>query len=400
MQNILSERVERPAIGALTVLRFFAALHVVLYHLWSNKALCQTSTSCSPEIIGVLSKGYASVSFFFVLSGFILTYNYLGKIQSPEDRKRYWFSRFARVYPVFLVGLLIWAPMAIYLVANEDRSAGKTLISLVLNLALVQSWFGATALSWNAPGWSLSVEAFFYITFPFLLSGIQGRTRRFMLLSLISVYLIGMLPSVIYGVINPEAIPANELAHAYYKDAPVLVSMKFFPPLRVHEFIVGMIAGWAYLRQGQSGSSAKYDVSLLLLVVAQWVIFVYFPQNFFLALHNGALAPLFAAIIFSVGRSNFSRRLAGVPILTFLGESSYALYIVHGPVLILAIKFGVSNILTSGLLPFWGVYCLLVIGISCVCHLLVEKPARNALINKWQKANSARVKPEALTSPS
>ncbi len=391
MSNALIEKGNRPAIEALTVLRFFAALHVVLYHLWSNKALCQTSGACPPEIIGVLSKGYASVSFFFVLSGFILTYNYLDRIRSGEDRRRYWFSRFARVYPVFLVGLVIWAPMAVYLVISEDRSAAKTLVSLAANLALMQSWFGATALSWNAPGWSLSVEAFFYFVFPFLLIGIQGRSGRFMVGLLVSVYLAGMLPAVAYGYLNPEGISSNGLAHAYFKDAPILVSMKFFPPLRVHEFIVGMIAGWAYLRLGAGRLSAMCDASLLLLVAFQWMLFISFPERFFLTLHNGALSLVFAAIIFSAGCSNIAHALTKIPGLTFLGESSYALYIVHGPVLIFAIKFGISQWM-SEFIPFSIFYCLLVVGASCACHLLVEKPARSWLINWWQRGNSVRSK--------
>src|SRR3989442_119097 len=82
----------RPKLRALTTLRFFAALHVVLFHL---------------RVIGILSGGpwwyqnfasigYIGVNCFFVLSGFILVYTYAG---ASLNVRRFWQAHFARIYP-------------------------------------------------------------------------------------------------------------------------------------------------------------------------------------------------------------------------------------------------------------------------------------------------------------
>src|SRR5262245_1529969 len=62
----------RPALPALTSVRFLAALHVVVYHFFL------VFPSRLPWLVaGVIGAGYTGVSFFFVLSGFVLAYNYL-----------------------------------------------------------------------------------------------------------------------------------------------------------------------------------------------------------------------------------------------------------------------------------------------------------------------------------
>jgi peptidoglycan/LPS O-acetylase OafA/YrhL len=155
-----------PKLKALTALRFFAALHVVLFHT---------------RIVGILPAGpwwyenfavvgYIGVNLFFVLSGFILVYTYAGTSVSP---RRFWQARFARTYPTYLLSLLVSAPFFFFAVRHLEIPflawSKQHLAACVLTINLLQSWFPQAALTWSAVCWSLSVEAFFYLVFPILL---------------------------------------------------------------------------------------------------------------------------------------------------------------------------------------------------------------------------------------
>src|SRR5437899_1824692 len=98
---------EKPTIQALTGLRFFAALHVILFHMTMGHI-----TEYPVLVRNFLLAAPIAVEFFFVLSGFILTINYVGadptvRIHPPS----FWLARFARIVPVYLLGLIGWLPI-------------------------------------------------------------------------------------------------------------------------------------------------------------------------------------------------------------------------------------------------------------------------------------------------
>src|SRR5579864_4365882 len=94
----------RPQMGALTTVRFFAAFHVLLFHTWALNGL----TRAPGWLQTFASAGFTGVTFFFVLSGFIFVYTYADK---PINLKKFWRARLARIYPVYLLGLLLTAPL-------------------------------------------------------------------------------------------------------------------------------------------------------------------------------------------------------------------------------------------------------------------------------------------------
>jgi peptidoglycan/LPS O-acetylase OafA/YrhL len=150
----------RPAISALTSVRFFAALYVAIFH-WAKM---NRHGGWPTPIRNAAFTGYIGVPMFFVLSGFILSYNYAPDERRPNiDRRGFWAARFARIYPVYLLGLVIAFPFFL-----KDLSKAALLnvahVSLIGGTAttLTQAWSPATACKWNCPGWTLSVEAFFY----------------------------------------------------------------------------------------------------------------------------------------------------------------------------------------------------------------------------------------------
>src|SRR5262249_1764184 len=116
-----------------------------------------------------LETGYDAVTFFFVLSGFVLGYVYLGV--GPErprlNLRAFFAARFARLAPAYYLSLLVALP---FCVASyfflEEADPRNFWLHGTLVLASLQAWWPPTALEWNPPAWSVSVEWFLYFSFP------------------------------------------------------------------------------------------------------------------------------------------------------------------------------------------------------------------------------------------
>ena len=114
----------------------------------------------------LLKTGYMAVGVFFTLSGFILAYNHsLDHAWNFDEIKRFALGRFARIYPVYVLGLLLVLPFQIRGLIQHPVNNGSL---GALQFVLLQAWAPAATGKWNSPGWSLSNEAFFYSMFPFL----------------------------------------------------------------------------------------------------------------------------------------------------------------------------------------------------------------------------------------
>lgn len=145
------------SLAQLTSLRFFAALHVLAFH-------SVQLTEAPALVTNFVNNGYLSVSFFFILSGFILTHSYVDKMSDRHDFRRFAIARFARTYPVYLLALVVALPQI-------TQPFDNPLMALA-TLGLIQAWCPPTSMNgffWNSPGWTLSVEFFFYLAFPLLL---------------------------------------------------------------------------------------------------------------------------------------------------------------------------------------------------------------------------------------
>ena len=153
------------SLGPLTTLRFLAALAVFGHHL----AFLADDPRTARVYNRFLFEGRVGVNFFFILSGFILTYNYAPTIAHWRWReiREFYVARFARVYPVHLLTFLI----AAVLLTGVSMAPARSAAAAICQLTLTQSFCPDPAVyfSFNAPAWSLSAEAFFYAAFPTLL---------------------------------------------------------------------------------------------------------------------------------------------------------------------------------------------------------------------------------------
>ena len=153
----------RPAnLPALTGLRFLLALWVIVNHLVGKGHVYEPAAQFLPgPLQAIMRGGYLAVPTFFMLSGVVLARTYSAISWNRQTLWKYAAGRFARVYPVYLLSLLIVAP---FIVKAQDQPKAWL---VAMHLTLLQAWWvGHYTAGWNTPAWSLSGEMFFYLVFP------------------------------------------------------------------------------------------------------------------------------------------------------------------------------------------------------------------------------------------
>ena len=134
-----------PKIGALTGVRFLAAMAVVIYHYWKY-LLPGTPT------ITLFENCFAGVSFFYVLSGYILGVVYVSGSSPMIDKPRFWVARFARIYLALAASVLLLIPLNVWDVAHRGRPVARAAIAVVTlgaHIALLQAWSTRLMWLWN-----------------------------------------------------------------------------------------------------------------------------------------------------------------------------------------------------------------------------------------------------------
>jgi peptidoglycan/LPS O-acetylase OafA/YrhL len=366
----------RPRLPALTSLRFFAAFHVVIFHFQAMQIFI------GPAWFQKLSSiGYVGVSFFFVLSGFILVYTYAGQ---PMILKSFWRARFARIYPAYAFSLLVTAPFFFYAVLAMNipffvwaKSHLKLASALVLSL--LQAWVPQAALTWNAVAWSLSVEAFFYLLFPFLVLLLVRRTQPQLLLLAAASWLTSLALSCSYVLFNPDhlSVVNSDVLGAFWLNA-----LKFNPLARLPEFLLGIACGFLFLR---SRRESKLALPMVLSGMVALIVVVYFSAVIpYPILHTALLGPAFAAIVYGFAlRPNWGAILEN-RLLVLCGDASYSLYLLHSMII------GMYFHSTTGQLRYQSpigvlVFVLLAVTVSALVYRFIEEPARRKL-NPKRKA--------------
>ncbi|MEV7966767.1 acyltransferase [Sphaerisporangium sp. NPDC088356] len=335
---------------SLTGLRWIAAFAVFGFHIHSDP---MTSSPDAREVLRVLFRtGAVGVSFFFILSGLVLTWS-----ARPGDSPRaFWRRRAARVMPNHVV---TWVGVLAILAMTHKAVGAAPALS---GLFLVQSWIPDPVFYFggNTPAWSLACEAAFYAAFPLLLPLLRRvPARRLWALASALAMAIWCVPLLALPLPDPIA---------YW-------FVWVFPVTRALEFCLGMTVA-LMVREGRwrgpglvvSGAVVlgAYFAVPLLAQRWQWVA--------------GTAVPL-ALLLAAAARSDLrgSRTVFASPAFIWLGEISFAFYLVHQPV----IRLGTGLIGKDQPAPVLAATFAGTLGVAVlaawVLYRLVERPMERRL---------------------
>ena len=336
---------------ALTIVRFFAAMGVIVYHFYDR-------TLAPPIIEHIASGGY--VTLFFVLSGFMLAY-----IARPtDDRREFWLRRFARLYPLYVLAWLAFGVFLLLALPTFDAFT-RTLVSYgIPSLLLVQSWIPKAAPVWNWPGWSMSTEALFFLLFPWL-NGWLRHVRRLGLLIAVILFLNAVLLHfrADLGAATPRALMfAGTMLETTW--ARYLAS---FPPSFLALFVLGIALGHLYVQRGPI-AARWWPIAL-----AATLVTLAFPPTLAGIEREAYLALIYCALVYSLASvhvpdNRFTR------LFMLLGHASYAMFILQSPVWKL---YWLARGIEEQPKPFLDMlpYFAVLIGVSLLAHQFIEKPA-------------------------
>jgi peptidoglycan/LPS O-acetylase OafA/YrhL len=357
-------------IPSLTALRFLAAAMIVLYHSNLSFPIDKRGfiASCALE---------QGVSFFFVLSGFILYYSY-PLLESKRQVADFLSARFARVWPAHISAVLLFMALS----ADWWLPKGATVPWITLaNVCMLQAWIPQSRafFSLNAPSWSISVEWFFYLMFPFLVRDWSTTWR----LKLAGSAAIAVVLFVVCTCLQSYGTHSSPLAVSH--------ALLYVNPLaRLFEFVLGMATALAFLKV-RNTSLSGIKVSILEAAILGGVLLNLYltPQMIAMTNNESAVpllhwlryasgAPLYAGLIavIALQKGFISRLLTNRPMI-FLGEISYSMYLLHWIILQYFVN---HNIIST--MPLWSGYALYwscVLALSAFNFLAVERPCRSFL---------------------
>ena len=353
--------VKRTDLPSLTGMRWAAAFLVFCLHIVVTSMLLPGGGGLRVATL-LFGAGDVGVSFFFVLSGFVLMWS-----SRPGDGPlRFWRRRLARIYPVHVVTALV----AVGLAATLGQLAGAdnfyrvpSLGEFVRNLGLMHSWLPGEQQTMNTVSWTLACEAFFYFTFPVWAGLARRLSARGAVVFVIASVALVIVPVVVQHEWNVQWLQG-------------------FPAARLGEFTLGV--GLARLVVLDAWRGPGLDVSLSVLLISYFLVPVWPVEygyscativGFALLIPAAAMADL-------SGRASFWRR----PAMVRLGELSFSFYMVHllvirvvrraAPGLVriadLAEFFVVAGIFTVSLALAWALYSY----VETPCRRLLTRPIR------------------------
>ncbi|MBS9532757.1 acyltransferase [Mycobacterium sp. M1] len=310
-------------IRALTGLRIIAAVWVVLFHF--RPLLRLASPDLSDALAPVLNCGAQGVDLFFILSGFVLTWNYLermGQTFSARATVHFLWLRLARVWPIYLVTLHLALGWVIFTqhvghVPPTDLSR-LTATSYVRQVLLVQLWFEPffDFTSWDGPAWSISAEWLAYLLFGVLILVVYRMVRVTSTGALTALAIVASLPPLLL----------------------LLATGQFYTPWSwlpriVMQFTAGALA-CAAVRKMRPGpwTCRVAGLASVLLVAAMGGILYFFDAHPISGIYDsgGLVDVLFVPLVMTLAIGTGSLPwLLSTRLMVYGGQISFCLYMVH-----------------------------------------------------------------------
>lgn len=365
-------------IKALTGLRIVAALWVVLFHF--RPLLWAASPRLEADLAPLLNAGAQGVDLFFILSGFVLTWNYLdrmGRAFSMRGTVHFLWLRLSRVFPIYLVTMhiaAVWIIFTLHVGTTPSPDVENfTAVSYLRQLFMVQLWFSPffDETSWDGPAWSISAEWLAYLLFAALILLIFRIAQVSRARTLLVLAFAAALPPTLL-------LLANGVLYTPWSWVPRIIA----------QFAAGALACAAVrrLRISERGRRVAGYISLLILGVIVGGLY-YFDAHPITGMvdSGGILAVLFMPLVvaLSIGVGSLPAWLS-TRAMVYGGQISFSLYMIHEPVHTawnwVAQEYRLD-------LPMWGMK-LVVAGLIAAALLLsvvlfrhVEEPAR-----RWMRS--------------
>ena len=342
-----------PRLDSLTGLRFVAALLVFASHTLAFF----DETPIAAAIDPFLEPGAAGVAFFFILSGFVLTWTY----RSGDRAGPFYRRRFARVAPAYWVAVIAFIPMG---AVADPEETGSLLWHMAPSFVGLHAWIPDSDYYWAGNGvtWSISCEMFFYALFPLLIV----RAVRMSLRS--RWWTAGVLAVLI-------VVPPLVLRPLTHGDSVADWAIFIFPVQRLWEFGLGiLIALW--IKEGGRLRHVGLGAALGLVVVGYavatiappyliWVVLLFVP--FALTIAAAAQADI-------EGRPSVFRHRA----LVRLGEWSFAFYLTH-QLVIRVVDYLVAPTSTAVAVGASVVSLAAAVVSAAILYTVVERPLEKRL---------------------
>jgi peptidoglycan/LPS O-acetylase OafA/YrhL len=415
-------RIHPDDVPGLTGLRFLAAFSVLIAHAFA--VLMQGHDAPGGVVYWLTQASGFGMTSFFVLSGFVIHYNYATLVTDGGARgiAAYLWARFARLYPLLLLTLLGYVLISrkhYEFWTGHPEEFRNVLQALPYFLLSIQSWLykpiGDSSLIYAIGGstsltWSISTEWFFYFAFPLvawlILRARAPRLTLGLVLAWCALWIV--LTTSLYdreAAINAWAVahygPVAEMREPHddfaAQDSYVRWLFYFAPYLRMGEFVLGSLIAQLYVQlrnvKPSDLANALGTIGILAAAASMFVIsyYLYSPDvgpNFLRKMYmNFALGPSAALMIFCAARYRnvFSMWLTSRPLLV-LGDASYSIYLVHFMVLMVATKLIGSAahgvVFDSAAI---ALSTIAILAISVLLYTYYESPARKFLRQLWRR---------------
>ncbi|SMF53100.1 Peptidoglycan/LPS O-acetylase OafA/YrhL, contains acyltransferase and SGNH-hydrolase domains [Alteromonadaceae bacterium Bs31] len=369
---------------ALTGIRFFAVFHIFMFHLWVLYNMDKEETFATlmegfrflPEpVLTLFSNGWMSTSFFFILSGFILSYLYWGEDGELHGSKmRFWRKRLARIYPIHLIVMLLTFPM-LYGYFSEFRSPLELLSSGLATVFLVQAWYPPWVPDWNWPVWTISALVFLYLIMPWLMRNLAKLSKQQMLILMLALPFISLIPTAVYAIYFPAGSTPEQNWQIFIGSTPLFWVPQFAAGMLLARYlgISRFNPGW---RPHYRKTLARGDLAFAAVLIIAVLPGIEEPLKYFL--RHGLMMPLYMLIIIDLARGHgIVAKIFSLPGTGFLGETAFSMFIWQNMVMVFC-WMSVNIAAGTGVHQVWAAplgLCLL----AMASTYLIEKPLARKL---------------------
>jgi peptidoglycan/LPS O-acetylase OafA/YrhL len=335
-----------------------------------------------PFLRPLVDNAFTFVGFFFLISGFILAYNYADR--PVLDQRRFYVARLSRVYPVYLLVLILSVPFLRF--EWQAHSHTDFLAGLVLTPLALQGWSPTLATFWNTVGWTLPAELMLYLAFPYILRFIARHARHVisvprLIAAILILWAIGITPHIFYFLANPDHLstPATRYTYGYW-----LRCLKYTPPAYACTFTAGILLARLHLKLDLTPFRRGLLAFSGLLALAAYLAFAASRIPYVLV-HGSLLLPLFATILLGLAGPNYIASAFAWRPIVLLGETTFALYLLHFNAFNLIHIYKLPERLHVAAYDPWISYAFIML-LACIVTFQYERPARNFVLARLSPA--------------